>query len=54
MALIVVALIVVSVLVAASLSILKNDFSSLGVVWGIVGPIAGAVVGYYFRQDRRE
>jgi steroid 5-alpha reductase family enzyme len=47
-------LIVIAVAIAFLLSVQKNDFSYLGVVWGVAGPVAGAIVGFYFRPHRKD
>jgi hypothetical protein len=42
----------VSLTVALGYSFKVGDFGSLKDVWGVAGPFAGAIAGYYFSPNR--
>lgn len=43
-----------AVILAAIVSFVAGTYGPLAIVWGIAGPIATAVIGYYFSPVRRE
>lgn len=54
LAYVMVVLITVAVGVAFLLGLRSGKFSYLSAIWGITGPVAGAIIGFYFRHDRKD
>jgi len=42
------------ILGAAIKGVVAGDFSALGIIWAVVGPVYGAIGGHYFRTTREK